>query len=131
MNDHSNTIYNAPTSDFREVRGRTSSIAFFLGMTIIVAPFFLGVRTPSLFLSVLLVSYDSRMEESSRPWIFLVSISAATPIAISRQQIACNLIFAFWFAVFNMKYIFRLPNGFMCRLLWQYLNLDQLDQLDF
>jgi O-antigen ligase len=47
--------------------------------------------------------------KAPRPWILLVSISAATPIAISRQQFACNLIFALWFVVFNTRYLFRLP----------------------
>lgn len=105
-----NTPYNAPTSDFREVRGRTSVIAFFLGMAIIAASIFLG-RSYVFFVSFLAFSILMTLlwRKAPRPWIFLVSISAATPIAISRQQFACNLIFAFWFAVFNMRYLFRLP----------------------
>ena len=44
-----------------------------------------------------------------RPWISLVSVSAATPIAIAKQQFSCNLIFALWFTIFNMKYLSKLP----------------------
>jgi len=47
--------------------------------------------------------------KAPRPWIFLVSILAATPIAISRYNFSCNLIFALWFALFNTRYLFRLP----------------------
>ena len=36
-------------------------------------------------------------------------MSAAVPIAVSRYQFTCNLIFAFWFAVFNIRYLFSLP----------------------
>ena len=99
-----------PASDFREVRGRTSVIAFFLGMAIIAASILLG-RSYAFFVSFLAFSVFMTLlwRKAPRPWIFLVSISAATPIAISRQQFACNLIFALWFAVFNPRYLFRLP----------------------
>ena len=104
------TPYNALTSDFREVRGRTSVIAFFLGMAIIAASILLG-RSYAFFVSFLAFSILMTLlwRKAPRPWIFLVSISAATPIAVSRQQFACNLIFALWFAVFNIRYLFKLP----------------------
>ncbi|OGU10956.1 MAG: hypothetical protein A2075_04015 [Geobacteraceae bacterium GWC2_58_44] len=44
-----------------------------------------------------------------RPWICLVSIVAATPIPLFRQQVACNLLFAFALAVFNANFLFKLP----------------------
>lgn len=110
MNDSSNTPYNASTSDFREVQGRRSVIAFFLGMAIIAASIFLG-SSYAFFVSFLAFSIIMTLlwTKAPRPWIFLVSISAATPIAISRQQFACNLIFALWFAVFNTRYLSKLP----------------------
>jgi hypothetical protein len=112
VNDSSNTPYNAPTSDFREVRGGTSLIAFFLGMAIIAASIFLG-RSYIFFVSFLAFSILMTLlwanAKATRPWIFLVSVSAATPIAVSRYQFACNLVFALWFAVFNTRYLFRLP----------------------
>ncbi len=110
MNDRSNTPYNASTSDFREVRGRTSIIAFFLGMAIITASVFLG-RSYVFFGSFLAFSILMTLlwRKAPRPWIFLVSISAATPIAVSRYGVACNLIFALWFVVFNMRYLSKLP----------------------
>jgi O-antigen ligase len=110
VNDPSNTPYNAPASDFRELQGRTSVIAFFLGMTIIAAALFLG-RSNTFFVSFLAFSLLMTLlwRKAFRPWISLVSISAATPIAIFSQQFTCNFIFALWFAVFNMRYLFRLP----------------------
>jgi len=110
MSYHSNTPYNAPTSDFREVRGRTSVIAFFLGMAVIAASIILG-RSYAFYVSFLAFSILMTLlwRNAPRPWIFLVSISAATPIAVSQQQFACNLIFALWFAVFKTRYLFRLP----------------------
>lgn len=110
MNDPSNTSYNAPTSDFREVRGKTSLIAFFLGMAIIAASILLG-RSYVFFVSFLAFSFLMTLlwRKAPRPWTFLVSISAATPIPVSRYQFACNLVFALWFAVFNTRYLFRLP----------------------
>lgn len=110
MNDHLNTSYYAPTSDHREARGRTSIIAFFLGMSIIAASILIGRKyafyVPFLAFSILMTLL---WRKAPRPWIYLVSISAATPIAISKQQFACNLIFALWFTVFNMKYLLKIP----------------------
>jgi O-antigen ligase len=110
MNDPSNTAYNASTSDFREVPGRTSVIAFFLGMAIIAGAIFLG-RSYAFYVSFLAFSILITLlwTKAPRPWIFLVSISAATPIPISNKQFACNLLFALWFAVFCRRYLFRLP----------------------
>jgi hypothetical protein len=100
---------NAPTSDFREVRGRSSVVAFFLGIAIIAACIFLGHRYvlfPILALSFLVTLV---WRKAPRPWIFLVSILAASPVALSRQKIEPNLIFALWFVVFNIRYLFKLP----------------------
>lgn len=110
MNDLSNTAYNAPTSGFREVRRGTSVIAFFLGMAIIAASIFLG-RSYAFYISVVVFSVSITLlwRRAPRPWILLVSIVAATPIALFRQNVACNLIFAVWFIVFNMGYLFKLP----------------------
>ena len=79
-------------------------------MAIIAASILLG-RSYVFFVSFLAFSILMTLlwRKAPRPWIFLVSISAAIPIAISRYQFACNLIFALWFAVFNIRYLFRLP----------------------
>jgi len=101
---------NAPTSDLREVRGNTSVIAFFLGLAIIAAAILLG-RSYAFFVSFLVFSLFMTFlwRKKPLPLILLVSISAATPLALSKQQVTCNLIFAFWFAVFNTRYLFKLP----------------------
>lgn len=85
-------------------------MAFFLGMAIIAAPIFLG-RSYAFYIGFLVFSVLITLmwRKAPRPWILLVSISAATPIAISNKQFACNLLFALWFAVFNTRYLFRLP----------------------
>ena len=100
----------SPVNGFREVRGRTSVVAFFLGMVIITAPILLG-RSHAFYVSFLAFSILMTLlwRKVPRPWTFLLSISAATPIAIARQQFAGNLIFALWFAVLNPRYWFRLP----------------------
>ena len=96
--------------DFQEVRGRTSLIAILLGMAIIAASILLG-RSFAFFLSFLAFSIVMTLlwRKAPRPWIFLVSISAAVPFAVSKYQFACNLIFALWFTLLNPRYLFRLP----------------------
>jgi hypothetical protein len=110
VNDSPDTPCNEPVSDFREVRGSTSVVAFFLGMVIIGSAIIIG-RSYVFFVSFLAFSILMTLlwRKAPRPWIFLVSISAATPITISKQQFACNLIFALWFVVLNTRYLFRLP----------------------
>ncbi len=102
--------HDAAASNFQEGLGRTSFIALFLGLTIIVASILLG-RSDTFFISFLVFSIFMTLlwRKAPRPWIFLVSISAAIPIAVSRYQFACNLIFALWFAVFSPRYLLRLP----------------------
>lgn len=104
------TPYRTPVKGFREVSGRTSVVAFFLGMAIIASSILLG-RSYVFFVSFLVFSILVTLlwRKAPRPWIFLVSISAAIPIAISRYQFACNLIFALWSAVFSPRYLVRLP----------------------
>lgn len=110
MNDDSNGSYDASAYDFREVRGRTSVIAIFLGMALIAASILIGKKyaffVPFLGFSIAMTLL---WKQAPRPWIFLVSISAATPIAIAKQQFSCNLIYALWLAVFNMRYLSKLP----------------------
>ena len=110
VNDQATLPPHAPASEFREVRGRTSVIAFFLGMAIIAGSIAFG-RSYVFFISFLVFSILMTLvwRKAPRPWILLVSISAATPIPISRYQFACNLIFALWFAVFSPRHLFRLP----------------------
>lgn len=80
-------------------------------MSVIAVAIFLG-KSYTFYLSFMAFSILMTLlwRTNPRPWIFLVSVSAATPIAIfSKYQVTCNLIFAFWFAVFNTRYLFRLP----------------------
>lgn len=95
---------------FPEVRGKTSAIAIFLGMAIIAAAILLG-RSYALYISVLCFSFLMTLiwRNAPRPWVFLASVAAATPIPLFRQEVACNLIFAVWLMVFNMRYLARLP----------------------
>ena len=105
--------HNVAVSCFEEVRGRTSVIAFFLGMAIIAVSFFLG-RSYLFYASFLVFSMFITLlwRNAPRPWIFLVSVTAAMPFALSKYGYTCNLIFAFWFALFNMRHVFRLPRWF-------------------
>jgi len=99
-----------PVDDFREVRGRTSFIAFFLGIAIIASSILLG-HSHAFYVSFLALSILMALlwRKVPRPWAYLVSISAATPIPIARQQFAGNLLFALWFAVLNPSYLLKLP----------------------
>jgi hypothetical protein len=110
MSEAKNSLNQTPTVSFKEVRERTSIIAFFLGMAVIAASVILG-RSYVFFIAFLVLSILMTLiwKRAPRPWIYLVSVSAATPIAISRQQFACNLIFAIWFAIFNTRYLLKLP----------------------
>ncbi|RJR23043.1 MAG: hypothetical protein C4581_00025 [Nitrospiraceae bacterium] len=110
MNDFANTLPLAPGVDFREVRGRASLAAIFLGFAIIAASVALG-NSYVLYGSILIISVLITLlwRNAPRPWIFLVSIAAATPIALTQQKFACNLVFAFWLVFFNTRYLFRLP----------------------
>lgn len=110
VNDHSSTPYNAPTSDFKEVRGRVSVAAFFLGMAMIAISILLGRSYVFFsFFGAFSILMTLLWRNAHRPLVFLTSISASIPITVSNQNIACNLLFALWFAAFNIKYIFRLP----------------------
>ncbi len=109
---HENAV---STSGFQEVSGKKSLIAFLLGMAIIAASIVLG-RSYIFFVSFLAFSVIMTLlwRKAPRPWIFLVSVSAATPIPVSRYQFACNLIFALWFVVLSPRYLFRVPK-------WMYM----------
>jgi hypothetical protein len=110
MRYYSDKLENTHTSNFQEVLGRTSVIAFFLGMAIIAASIILG-RSYTFYISFLIFSVFITFlwRNAFRPWIFLVMISAATPIYISNKMFPCNLIFALWFAMLNRRYYFMLP----------------------
>ena len=99
-----------PVVDFPEVGKKKTVIAFFLGMAIIVASIVLG-RSYVFFGSFLAFSFLMTLvwKNAPLPLIFLVSISAATPIPVSRYNVACNLIFALWFSVLSARYLFKLP----------------------
>jgi hypothetical protein len=97
-------------ADFREVKGRSSVAAFLLGMGMIALTIFVG-RAHALYFLFIVLSFVFTWfwRKAPRPWIFLVSIVAATPIPLFRQQVACNLLFAFALAVFNADFLFKLP----------------------
>ena len=99
-----------PAIDFPEVRERTSVIAFFLGMAIIAVSCLVGLsHALSIFVLVLSFFFTLLWRKSPRPWIFLVSILAATPIPMFRQQVAANLLCALWLVIFNVGYLSKLP----------------------
>lgn len=110
MDDQETIRYQSSDADFQEVPGRTSVIAILLGMAIIAASILLG-RSFAFFLPFLAFSIVMTLlwRKAPRPWVFLVSISAAVPFAVSKYQFACNLIFALWFTLLNPRYLFRLP----------------------
>ena len=100
----------APVIDFPEVGEKSSIKAFVLGMAVIGLSVYLG-RSYAFYFGFLACALFITLlwNKAPRPWIFLVSIVAATPIAIFKQQFTCNLIFAFLFTVLNIKYLARLP----------------------
>jgi len=102
--------YQSSSVGFREVRPRTSVIAFLLGTGIIAASIYFG---HSFTFSIPFLPFSFVMtllwKKAPRPWTYLVSISAAVPTALFRYQFACNVVFASWFALFNTRYLFRLP----------------------
>jgi hypothetical protein len=120
MKEYKSTLDIASNSNFREVQAKKS--VFFLGASIIVAAIQFGNKfafyVPFTVISILMTLI---WKKTPRPWIFLVSIAAATPIAVSRQKFACNVVFAIWFALLNMRYLFKLPKWiyvptFLCLL---------------
>jgi len=110
MNEHAKKPRAAGTPDFQEVRGKWSLIAFLLGMAVIAAAIVLG-RCYPLYIAVVLFSALMTLlwQKAPRPWISLVSILAATPIALLRQQFSCNVLCGFWFTLINLRYLARLP----------------------
>lgn len=110
VNNQAVVPYDEPVTDFPEVGGKTSVIAMFLGMALIAAAILIGKKY-AFFIPFVAFSIVMTLlwRNAPRPWIFLVSISAATPIAIAKQQFACNLIYALWLAVFSMRSLSRLP----------------------
>ena len=79
-------------------------------MAIILASIVLGNSYTFIFAFLIIsIFFTFRWRKAPRPWIFLVSTVASTPIAISRYQFACNVIFALWFTIFNPRYLFKLP----------------------
>ena len=110
MNTRSDILFNAPDADFPELSGRSSVIACCAGMAGILLSIVLG-RSYAFYFGFLVFAIVMTLvwRKSPRPWIFLVSIAAATPIAVFKQQFTCNLIYAFLFAVLNLRYLARLP----------------------
>jgi len=96
--------------DSWEVPGKKSVFAIFLGMAIIAASIVLG-RSFVFFGGFLVFSVLITLlwRKYPRPWVFLVSTVAATPVMIAKYQFSCNVIFAFWSAIFNVRYFFKIP----------------------
>ena len=100
----------ASVSSMPEVSNKTSSRAILLGMAIVAASIvvcksflFFGFFFGFSFIMTLI------WKKAPRPWIFLASVSAATPFSIARQQYPCNLIYSIWFTLFNFRYLSMLP----------------------
>lgn len=101
--------------EFREVGGRVSFVALILGVAVILLSIGFG-RSYAYFLPFLVFSFIITWlwRKAPRPWTWLVLVSAAAPLGIGRHNFQPNLIFAAWFAIFNSRYLFRLPR-------WLYL----------
>lgn len=84
--------------------------AFFIGTAIIGAAILLG-RSHALYIAVMAIALGTTMiwKKLPRPWIFLASMAAATPIPMLRQQFAPNLFFALWLLIFNWRFLSELP----------------------
>ncbi|HYA14505.1 MAG TPA: hypothetical protein VEF33_09225, partial [Syntrophales bacterium] len=111
LNEPSSALDKKPTPEFPEVQGRTSVFAFFLGMAIILASIALGKSYTFAFAFLIIsVFFTFRWRMAPRPWIFLVSTVASTPITTSfRYQVTCIVVFAVWFTIFDPRYLFKLP----------------------
>ncbi len=110
MDDQETIPWQAPGVKSREVREKKATTAIFLGMVVISASILLG-RSYAFLLPFLAFSIIMTLiwRNVPRPWILLVSMSAAVPVALSKYNLACNLIFALWFTLINPRYLFRLP----------------------
>lgn len=110
MYNSSTGLKRVAASRFRESRKSTLIFAACFGAAIVIAPFVLG-RSAIFGIAFLVASLIITLlwQKAPRPWIALASISASTPMAIGKQQFTCNLIFAIWFAIFNLRYLFSLP----------------------
>ena len=110
MTSSTNTPNNQSISNFREGGRRSVLIAFCLGVAIITIAIILGRSFvfPIFFLSLSII-ITLLWRKADRPWVSLVSMSAASPLSIGRQQFNCNLVFALWSLFFTPRYLFRLP----------------------
>jgi len=99
-----------PLPDFRKGRERTCVVAFLLGMAIVAAPVYFG-KSYAFFIPFIVFSIFMTMlwRKAPRPWMYLFSVSAATPIPLTRYGFAGNVLFALWFIVPNTRYLFKLP----------------------
>lgn len=99
-----------PPSDFSEGGGRTRVAAFLLGIAIISAPISLG-KSYAFFIPFIVFSMFMTLlwRKAARPWMNIFSVSAATPIPLTRYGFAGNTLFALWFIAFNTRYLFKTP----------------------
>lgn len=107
-----------PAEGFREVRDRTSVVAFLLGVGVLGAAIALG-RSFAFFIAFPVFSIILTLlwgKKAPRPWIYLASIAAASPVSVSREQFTCNAIFAIWLAMLSPRSLSKLPQ-------WAYLLL--------
>ena len=85
LNEPLSTLDKKTTPEFPEVKGRTSVFAFLLGMAIILASIALGYSYTFAFaFFIISVFFTFRWRKAPRPWIFLVSTVASTPISPSQ-----------------------------------------------
>ena len=101
VNEPLSTLDKKTTPEFPEVQGRTSVFAFLLGMAIILASIVLGKSYTFVFAFLIIsVFFTFRWRKAPRPWIFLVSTVASTPIAICQIPVClqchiCCLVYHF------------------------------------
>lgn len=110
MSYHTGNIEYKENTDFPENEGRKKLLAYLFGLLLIAASIFIG-KSYLFYLAFLGFSFSITFlwRNNYRPWIALLMISAATPIYITNKAFACNLIYAFFFAVYNRGKITELP----------------------
>ncbi len=104
-----NHYYSSP-NNYINMNGKKSLPPFLLGAATISMSILFG-RDYVFYIFFLLLSLfiTFRWRDNPIKWIFFASIVSATPIAISQQQFTCNLILAFWLAIFNREYFNIIP----------------------
>ena len=103
------------SAKFKESRKSSLYFAFFLGAVIIGAAIVLGrSRIYIVFVPLFALIITWFWRKQDRAWISVASMSAASPIPVTRFGVNSNLLFVLWSLFFNMRSLSQLPK-------WLYL----------